>query len=254
MAGSGEGAITAEMVQAAQRIADALVYKAAPYISKTHHEFPHEIRNTLKRFQHEGERLAPEIDRVGPDVHTDRDTAVRGVVAASEDGGREVAAAGRHLTEASATRIDPASSPSIHAARTSLDVTQLADHAAGMDLPFNVNTACGSRAYGILSEFRRLGVPPEELGIAHSVIPDASAAGLERAYATGQIMYNPARLTPSFSERLRANIGQVITPGETVEFEGARFRRTRVCGDGRCGRLVRRVVSSRRPRRRAARG
>ena len=144
-------------------------------------------------------------------------------MAASEDGGREVAAAGRHLTEASATRIDPASSPSIHAARTSLDVTQLADHAAGMDLPFNVNTACGSRAYGILSEFRRLGVPPEELGIAHSVIPDASAAGLERAYATGQIMYNPARLTPSFSERLRANIGQVITPGETVEFEGARF-------------------------------
>ncbi|MFQ6398568.1 hypothetical protein ACLMAJ_34670 [Nocardia sp. KC 131] len=75
MGRSGDGEIIAEMVRTAERIADALVYKAAPYISETHHEFPHEILNTLRRIQHEDLRLAPEIYRVGPDARVDRGTA-----------------------------------------------------------------------------------------------------------------------------------------------------------------------------------
>ncbi|MEV6432047.1 hypothetical protein [Nocardia sp. NPDC051463] len=76
MGGSGHGAITAEMVQAANRVAEALVYKAALQISKVHREFSHEIPNSLERFQHKDEHLAREIDRIrnGPAARTDRDT------------------------------------------------------------------------------------------------------------------------------------------------------------------------------------
>ncbi|MGW4718970.1 CHAP domain-containing protein [Nocardia sp. NPDC004260] len=67
------------MLEAAERIADAIVYKAAPQISKTHHEFPHQIRNCLGRIQHEDERLATGLDRIGPaaratPAHTDLNT------------------------------------------------------------------------------------------------------------------------------------------------------------------------------------
>lgn len=65
MGGLGDGAITAEMIQAAERIGDAIIYKAAPRISKIHHEFPHEIRNHLERVRHEDEQLAREIERTG---------------------------------------------------------------------------------------------------------------------------------------------------------------------------------------------
>ncbi|MEU7633044.1 aminoglycoside phosphotransferase family protein [Nocardia sp. NPDC049220] len=74
MGGSGVDEIIAEMLQAAERIAAALVYKAAPYISETHHEFPHGILNTFERVQHEDERLAPEIYGVGPDARAERNT------------------------------------------------------------------------------------------------------------------------------------------------------------------------------------
>ncbi|WP_328400905.1 hypothetical protein [Nocardia sp. NBC_00403] len=73
----GDSAIIAKMVQAAERIADTLVYKASIRISETHHEFPHEIRNTLGRIRHEGEHIASEIHKIkiGPAAHTDRDAA-----------------------------------------------------------------------------------------------------------------------------------------------------------------------------------
>ncbi|MFB8005722.1 hypothetical protein [Nocardia sp. NPDC056000] len=59
----GSGAITAKMVQAADSIADALVYKVAPRISKTHHDFPHEIRNSVGRVLREDHLPANKLDR-----------------------------------------------------------------------------------------------------------------------------------------------------------------------------------------------
>ncbi|WP_280442745.1 GNAT family N-acetyltransferase [Nocardia brasiliensis] len=50
------------MLQAAKRIADALVGKAAPKISKSHHEFPDEIRDGLGRITHKDEQLAPDAE------------------------------------------------------------------------------------------------------------------------------------------------------------------------------------------------
>ncbi|WP_280423596.1 hypothetical protein [Nocardia carnea] len=75
MGGSGGGAITAKMLQAAERIAEALVYKAAPQISKRRQAFPHEIRNALQRFQHEDEQLAPKTNKVGSAARLRRITA-----------------------------------------------------------------------------------------------------------------------------------------------------------------------------------
>lgn len=77
MGGRGDGAIIAKMLEASERIADAIVYKAAPRISKTHHEFPHKIKNHW--IQHEDQQLAYEFDKIGPaarctPAHTDRNT------------------------------------------------------------------------------------------------------------------------------------------------------------------------------------
>ncbi|MEU7769617.1 hypothetical protein AB0B25_31790, partial [Nocardia sp. NPDC049190] len=75
MDGSGGGEIIAKMLQAAKRIVDAIVDKAAPRISETHHKVSHGIQDHLGRVGHEDEQLAPELDRIGSAARMDRDTA-----------------------------------------------------------------------------------------------------------------------------------------------------------------------------------
>ncbi|MEV0106254.1 phosphotransferase [Nocardia sp. NPDC050799] len=75
MARLGDDRVIAEMLHAAERIADALVDRTAPQFSRKHHEFPDHIRNHLERVQHQDERLAPEVYKIGPAAHTDRNTA-----------------------------------------------------------------------------------------------------------------------------------------------------------------------------------
>ncbi|MEU1981372.1 hypothetical protein [Nocardia sp. NPDC019395] len=73
MGGPG-GEIIAKMLQAAGRIADTVVYKAAPQISKTHREFPHEVQNHLERVRFSEEQCGVELDRIRPAVATGRET------------------------------------------------------------------------------------------------------------------------------------------------------------------------------------
>ncbi|WP_330228510.1 hypothetical protein OHA40_20505 [Nocardia sp. NBC_00508] len=75
MSGSGGGEIIAKILQAAKRIADGVVGRAAPRISETHHEFPHAIWDGLAQVKHKDEQLAPEFDRIGPAARMDRNTA-----------------------------------------------------------------------------------------------------------------------------------------------------------------------------------
>ena len=103
------------------------------------------------------------------------------------------------------------------------EASRLTEHAAQLSLPFQMNTACGARAEAMLSELRRLGVPATSLGIARSFIPDLSATGLERGYATGAVMKKDLHPTLSFSERVQAGIGRVDTTAGTVERNFSRW-------------------------------
>lgn len=66
MVSSGDGEIVAKMLQAAKRVIDAIVERAAPLITETHREFPREIREHIGSVQHIDGQLASEFDRVGP--------------------------------------------------------------------------------------------------------------------------------------------------------------------------------------------
>ncbi|MGW4720798.1 hypothetical protein, partial [Nocardia sp. NPDC004260] len=63
------------MLEAARRVADAIVGKAAPRINETHQQFPRSIREGLERVTHKDEQLASKLHRIGPAARTDRDTA-----------------------------------------------------------------------------------------------------------------------------------------------------------------------------------
>lgn len=75
MTGSGGGEIIARILGAARRITTAIVDKAAPRISETHHEFPRKMREGLRRTVQEDEQSASEIDKISAAAHPDRDTA-----------------------------------------------------------------------------------------------------------------------------------------------------------------------------------
>lgn len=120
----------------------------------------------------------------------------------------------------------PGPLPDQRSVYSTAEAAQLTTHAARLPLPFHINTACGQRAEAILSELRHRGVPADALGIARSFVPDLSADGLERAYATGTVMKKQWHATPSFDQRMRAGVGRVDPATRTVEFEGARFTQT----------------------------
>ncbi|MGY4098711.1 WXG100-like domain-containing protein [Nocardia sp. R16R-3T] len=103
------------------------------------------------------------------------------------------------------------------------EVRSLTAFAAQLPLPFDINTACTKKAEAILSEFLRIGVDRNSLGIARSFAPNLSADGLEWAYRTGAVMKKDAHTTASFSDRIRAGIGVVDLDKRVVEFDGARF-------------------------------
>ncbi|MBF6226086.1 hypothetical protein IU470_13375 [Nocardia abscessus] len=75
MDGSGGGAAIAKMLQAAKRLVDALVDRGASRVSEIHHEFPRKIRDGLDRITHTDKQLAPELDKIDPAAHMDRNTA-----------------------------------------------------------------------------------------------------------------------------------------------------------------------------------
>ncbi len=142
------------------------------------------------------------------------------------------AQSGRYVTASSAGRDssadrsgldDPVSVRNAGRSYGPVGAGQLTRHAAGLPLPFHVNTACGQRAEAILSELRHLGVPADALGIARSFVPDLSADGLERAYATSAVMKKDWHADPTFAQRMHADIGRVDPAARTVEFEGVHF-------------------------------
>ncbi|WP_157228761.1 hypothetical protein [Nocardia brevicatena] len=74
MNGSDGSEIIAKMLQAAQRLVDALAKKGATRVSESHHELPQGVRDGLDRTIHGAEQAVAELDRLDPAGHVNRDT------------------------------------------------------------------------------------------------------------------------------------------------------------------------------------
>ena len=107
---------------------------------------------------------------------------------------------------------------------------ELTERASRLELPFKVVAACGSKAVAIVLDLYSEGVDPAALGIARSYIPDLSADGTRQAYISGKAMHSYNLRDFSFQERFAAEIGDVDSAAQTVEFKGVNLSERKIEG------------------------